>query len=189
LRDNEIWQEKAYLPGMSAIAIGVLGALLASHCRMLPLRTIKLLGWLGALGLLATTIDGAVMWRLLRDGYMLLLALSALCLLLACEQRQRHGGWHSWPGLGWLRSSGRLSYEIYLTHMFVVFLVVRLFKLTGSDFRLGACWYLLTLPLCWLLGKAVEHRFSTPCERWLRRRLLPRATVSSVPDRGLTPAG
>ncbi|HWU77684.1 MAG TPA: acyltransferase [Rhodanobacter sp.] len=180
LRGNEIWQEKAYLPGMSAIAIGVLGALLASHCRRLPLRTINWLGWLGVIGLLATTIDGAVMWHWLRDGYMLLLALSALCLLLACEQRQRHGGWCCWPCLGWLRSSGRLSYEIYLTHMFVVTPVVWLFKLGGSDFRLGVFWYLLTLPLCWLLGKGVERWLSTPCERWLRGRLLRRTAVVPV---------
>jgi len=172
LRGNEIWQEKAYLPGMSAIAIGVLGALLAARSRTLPARTTALLGWLGAIGLLATTIDGAQMWHLLRDGYMLLLALSALCLLLACEQRQRRGDWRPWRVLDWLRSWGRLSYEIYLSHMFVVFVVVRLFKFAGGDLRSGFLWYLLTLPLCWLLGALVERWLSLPSERWLRARLL-----------------
>jgi peptidoglycan/LPS O-acetylase OafA/YrhL len=187
LRGNEIWQEKAYLPGMSAIAIGVLGALLASRSWTLPLRAIILLGWLGAIGLMAATIDGAQMWQLLRDGYMLLLALSALCLLLACEQRQRLGGWHTWRALDWLRSWGRLSYEIYLTHMFVVTPVVWLFRFGGSNFRLGLLWYLLTLPLCWLLGRAVERWLSTPCDRWLRRRLLrPQVADSSSEDRALT---
>jgi len=189
LRGNEIWQEKAYLPGMSAIAIGVLGALLASRSRTLPARTTTLLGWLGAIGLLATTIDGAQMWHLLRDGYMLLLALSALCLLLACTQRQRRGDWRPWRALGWLRSWGRLSYEIYLSHMFVVFAMVRLFKFAGGDLRLGFFWYPLTLPLCWLLGVAVERWLSLPCERWLRARLLrapvvigPRQPVVDVAD-------
>lgn len=179
LRGNEIWQEKAYLPGMSAIAIGVLGALLAARSRLLSIRAINLLGWLGAIGLVATTIDGAVMWRLLRDGYMLLLALSALCLLLACEQRQRRGDWRPWRGLDWLRSWGRLSYEIYLTHMFVVTPVVGLFRLGGSDYRLGVLWYLLALPLCWLLGVAVERWLSTPCERWLRLRLAGPVAIAS----------
>jgi peptidoglycan/LPS O-acetylase OafA/YrhL len=173
LRGNEIWQEKAYLPGMSAIAIGVLGALLAARLRILPARTTTLLGWLGALGLAAATIDGAVMWQLLRDGYMLLLALSALCLLLACAQRQRRGDWHASRALDWLRSWGRLSYEIYLSHMFVVFAVVRIFRLAGGDLRWGFLWYLLALPLCWLLGLAVERWLSAPCERWLRASLLP----------------
>ena len=176
LRGNEIWQEKAYLPGMSAIAIGVLGALLAARLRSFPARTTKLLGWLGAIGLVAATIDGAAMWRLLRDGYLLLLSCSALCLLLACEQRQRHGPWRPWRALDWLRSWGRLSYEIYLSHMFVVFAVVRVFRLTGGDPRWGFLWYLLALPLCWLLGKAVECGLSLPCERWLRSRLLRPAT-------------
>ena len=171
LRGNEIWQEKAYLPGMSAIAIGVLGALLAARSRALPARAVTLLGWLGAIGPLATTIDAALMWQLLRDGYMLLLAISALCLLLACEQRQRRGDWQPWRALGWLRSWGRLSYEIYLSHMFVVFAVVQLFKLGSGDLRLGFLWYLLALPLCWLLGVAVERWLSAPGERWLRRQL------------------
>lgn len=180
LRGNEIWQEKAYLPGMSAIAIGVLGALLASRSRTLPARAVTLLGWLGAIGLLATTIDGAVMWQLLRDGYMLLLAISALCLLLASEQRQRRGDWHPWRALDWLRSWGRLSYEIYLTHMFVVMPVVWLFRLGGSDYRLGVLWYLLTLPLCWLLGVAVERWLSAPCERWLRLRLARPVRIDDI---------
>lgn len=180
LHGNEIWQEKAYLPGMSAIAIGVLGALLAAQSRTYSLRTIRLLGWLGAIGLLATTIDGARMWQLLRDGYMLLLALSVLCLLLACEQRQRLDGWRTRRGLDWLRAWGRLSYEIYLTHMFVVIPMVWLFRFTGSNFRLGLLWYLLTLPLCRLLGRAVERWLSTPCDRWLRGRLLRPATAGPI---------
>ncbi|MEP7186943.1 MAG: acyltransferase family protein [Rhodanobacter sp.] len=178
LRGNEIWQEKAYLPGMSAIAIGVLGALLASRLRTLPLRATVLFGWLGMIGLLAATIDGAVMYQLLRDGYMLLLAVSALCLLLACEQRQRLDDWHSWRALNWLRSWGRLSYEIYLTHMFVVTPVVWLFRLGGSHFRFGLLWYSLTLPLCWLLGAAVECWVSTLCDRWLRKKLMRSSTAS-----------
>ena len=177
LRGNEIWQEKAYLPGMSAIAIGVLGALLASRWRLPSRRTSILLGWLGAIGLTATTIYGAAMWHLLRDGYMLLLAVSALCLLLACEQRQLRGVWQAWRCLDWLRSWGRLSYEIYLSHMFVVFAVVRVFRLTGGELRWGFLWYLLGMPLCWLLGVAVERWLSAPCERWLRASLLPHRMV------------
>lgn len=181
LRGNEIWQEKAYLPGMSAIAIGVLGALLAAHWRLPPRRTSGLLGWLGAVGLIAAMICGAAMWQLFRDGYLLLLAASALCLLLACEQRQRRGPWQPWRGLDWLRSWGRLSYEIYLSHMFVVFAVVRIFRLTGGDPRWGCLWYLLALPSCWLLGKAVERWLSLPCERWLRARLLRPHAAAGAP--------
>ncbi len=182
LHDNEIWQEKAYLPGMSAIALGVLGALLAARWSLPSRRTSILLGGFGVIGLTAATIDGAVMYHLLRDGYMLLLALSALCLLLACEHRRQRGAWATWRGLNWLRSCGRLSYEIYLSHMFVVFAVVRLFKLSGADRQTGFLWYLLALPLCWLLGSMVERWLSAPCERWLRERLLAPSNTHTHPQ-------
>lgn len=168
LRGNDIWQEKAYLPGMSTIAVGVLGALLAARWRGPPLRTTRLLGWLGTVGLLAVLFDGAALWHLLRDGYLLVLALSTLCLLLMFQQRGDRSGWWRTRGLDWLRSWGRLSYEIYLSHMFVVYAVVRLFKASGEDVRTGFWWYLLALPLCWLSGIAVERWLSKPCERWLR---------------------
>ncbi|OOG36359.1 acyltransferase [Rhodanobacter sp. C05] len=180
LSDNEIWQEKAYLPGMAAIAMGVLGALLASRWQAPPRRTVSLLGWLGALGLVAVMLDGAAIWHLLRDGYLLVLTGSTLCLLLASQQRQSRGSWQPTRGLGWLRSWGRLSYEIYLSHMFVVFAAVRLFKFSGADVRWGFLWYLLALPLCWLLGAAVEHWLSVPCERWLRRRLTRPARMDAT---------
>ncbi len=173
LRGNEIWQEKAYLPGMAAIAIGVLGALLASHWQRPPPRTTCLLGMLGALGLTVVMLDGGALWQLLRDGYLLVLAGSTLCLLLASEQRQRRGPWQPRRGWVWLRSWGRLSYEIYLSHMFVVFVVVRWYRWVDGDPQWGFLWYLLALPLCWLLGRAVERWLSLPCARWLRARLLP----------------
>ncbi len=56
--------------------------------------------------------------------------------------------------------------------MFIVFAVVGLFKFSGGDMRWGFLWYLLTLPLCWLLGMVIERWLSTPCDLWLRRSLM-----------------
>ncbi|MEW9573695.1 acyltransferase family protein [Rhodanobacter sp. Si-c] len=170
LHGNEIWLEKAYLPGMAAIATGVLGALLADVC-LPPRRTAVMLGWLGAAGLGAVLLDGGALWHFLRDGYMLVLTLSTLCLLLCCRWRSTHGRVPPWRGFGWLRAWGRLSYEIYLTHMFVVFAVVRAYRAWSGDPAYGWLWYLPALGLCWLLGRMVERLLSTPCERWLRARL------------------
>ena len=166
LHANEIWLEKAYLPGMAAIATGVLGALLAVAWRP-PQRTAAMLGWLGAAGLGAVLLDGSALWHWLRDGYMLVLTCSTLCLLLCCQWRSGEGTVMPLRGFGWLRSSGRLSYEIYLTHMFVVFAVVRAYRAWGDPAR-GWLWYLPALGLCWLLGVAVERLLSTPCGEWLR---------------------
>lgn len=181
LRGNEIWQEKAYLPGMSAIAIGVLGALLAAHWPLPPRRTSAWLGWLGAVGLAAVMLDGIALWQLLHDGYLLLLAGAACCLLLACQQRQARGAWQPSRASGWLRAWGRLSYEIYLSHMFVVFALVRLHRWLDGDPRWAFLWYLPALPLCWLLAAAVERWLSQPCERWLRARLLRPSAATTAP--------
>ncbi|MBA2077750.1 acyltransferase [Rhodanobacter sp. PCA2] len=178
LHGNEIWLEKAYLPGMAAIATGVLGALLADAW-LPPRRTAVLLGWLGATGLGAVLLDGGALWHWLRDGYMLVLTLSALCLLLSCHWRSIHGATRPLRGFGWLRAWGRLSYEIYLTHMFVVFALVRAWRAWGGDAATGWLWYPLALVLCWLLGAAVERWISAPCERGLRMRLMnPAPSVS-----------
>ncbi len=101
---------------------------------------------------------------------MLLLTLSAAALVVACHWAARDGSQRSLPGTAWLRSFGRLSYECYLTHMFVVFGVVRIFSATHAGLAHGYLWYLPALAGSWLLGMLVALFFSVPCERALRAR-------------------
>lgn len=167
--DNEIWKEKAYLPGMAAIAAGVLAALVAE--RRPPREAIvRAIGALGLAGLAATMLAMPWLWKWLKDGVMLLLTSSAACLVVALHWRQREGRQRVLPGTGWLRSMGRLSYEIYLSHMFVVFAVVTLYKATGADARLGWLWYPPAVLVCWGLGWLIARFWSLPCERALKRR-------------------
>jgi peptidoglycan/LPS O-acetylase OafA/YrhL len=141
LVDNEIWQEKAYLPGMSAIAMGVLGALVAWHVKR-PQRWVKVTMFIvGAIGIACVMLAGREVWRLLHDTYLLVLVVSATCLILAMHWRESASEPRNLPGTGWLQSFGRLSYEIYLTHMFVVFAAVRLYELAGGDIGAGYLWY------------------------------------------------
>ena len=65
----------------------------------------------------------------------------------------------------------RLSYEVYLTHMFVVWPVVRGFRATGGHPRWGFLWYLPAVAMAWLLGWLVARYVSVPSERGLRRLL------------------
>ncbi|PXV52290.1 Peptidoglycan/LPS O-acetylase OafA/YrhL, contains acyltransferase and SGNH-hydrolase domains [Dyella jiangningensis] len=178
LADNEIWQEKAYLPGMAAIATGILGALLVHRWATVRRGLAYVLGVAGGLGLYLVMFQGRLLWSLLHDGYMLVLTGAALCLVLASAWARHDRA--PWLGLAWLRSWGRLSYEIYLTHMFVVFAVVRLYKATGSDVAHGYLWYLPALLACWVLGKLLERLISAPSERWLRSRWLHGATPAAV---------
>ncbi|HET7921915.1 MAG TPA: acyltransferase [Gammaproteobacteria bacterium] len=176
LHANEIWQEKAYLPGMAAIATGILGALLVARAP-LPRRYFTVMLCAAAtLGLVAVGFFGGTLWSAWRDGYMLLLTFSSLCLITGFHWREQAGWRRAVPGLGWLRACGRLSYEIYLTHMFVVYAAVRLFRNLGGDLRTGYLWYVPILLLCGLLGWLVARFISMPLDRGLRTVLLKPGT-------------
>lgn len=160
---NEIWQEKAYLPGMSAIALGVVGALIAQRFFTVRRAVAAICCGAGTVGLVAALCMTRFLWRFLHDGVMLALTLSALCLILGFYWQARSGKPWVLPGTGWLQSCGRLSYEIYLTHMFVVLPAARLFRLWQGD-RLQLDWivYPPAVLLCWALGWIVEKSLSKP---------------------------
>lgn len=168
LAGNEIWQEKAYLPAMAAIATGVLAALLAA--RVSPSATLaRALAIAGIAGLATVFVFGDLLWKAAGNGYMLVLTLSAASLVLGLHWNSREGA-RGMRGLGWLRSLGRLSYEVYLGHMFVVFAAVGLYRMLGGDVRWGAWWYPPVVLACWALGALWARAYSIPCERALRRR-------------------
>ncbi len=168
LDGNEIWQEKAYLPGMAAIATGILAALLAQRTPPPRLAACARIG--GTCGLLLVWFAGRELWDAIGNGYMLVLTLSAASLIVGLHWRHVQAPAAPMRGFGWLRSFGRLSYEIYLTHMFVVFGLVGVFRAMGEDMRNGFWWYVPAALLCWALGALVARYFSDPCERALRRR-------------------
>jgi peptidoglycan/LPS O-acetylase OafA/YrhL len=170
---TEVWQEKAYLPGMAAIALGVAGAVLAR--RLPPPRPPFTTGLAlaGSVGLGAVLLFESLLWPMLGYGSLLLLCFSALCLLLAFHWQAGMAAspWR-FPGTGWLRQGGRLSYEIYLSHMFVVLPLVQLYRASGIAPVWGWLCYPLAVALCWLLGWGVARGLSQPAERALRDRLL-----------------
>ncbi len=167
LAATPIWQEKAYLPGMAAIAAGVLCAL-STHGRSMTRRAAIALRLVGTLGLIVVGFFGREVWPVLGSGMLLLLTLSAAALIAGLQAQPAEAA--GARGLGGLRSFGRLSYEIYLTHMFVVFALVALFKSLGSPMHAGAWFYLPLIAGCWALGWAFARGWTLPCERWLRGR-------------------
>jgi len=104
---------------------------------------------------------------------------AAACLVLGMYWNSTNAGRYRLPGLDWLRSCGRLSYEIYLTHMFCVFAVVDLARWSGIDSAWGFIWYPPAIGASWLLGRVVARGFSLPCERWLRGALTAPGPASS----------
>lgn len=173
LVDNEIWQEKAYLPGMSAIAIGVLAALMAQYAKpasdkstLVAVRGLLLAGTAGLAGIIF--IEDLI-WPLLQDTTLLLLSLSTACLVVGCHWLNGIKTINIVVGARWLTKMGRLSYEIYLMHMFVVFAAVELFSLLQLDMRYGFICYVPVMAGSCLLGFCLERLFSTPADRYLRR--------------------
>ncbi len=172
LAGHQIWQEKAYLPGMSAIAVGVIGALIAARFKVpghLFSRALAILGGIGIVGMMTTE---RLLWPVIGSWEVFLLAFSTMCLLIGLQWCRAAGLRRPWPGLGWLRSMGRHSYEIYLTHTFVVFGAVGLFRSLNASMHWGWVWYIPIILLCWGLGVLVARYFSVPCDRALRAYLL-----------------
>jgi peptidoglycan/LPS O-acetylase OafA/YrhL len=88
------------------------------------------------------------------------------------------------PGFaGPLVRLGRLSYEVYLTHIFVVLSVFHLFLILNELIRVVPGMFLVVLLLSGLLGAVVSRSYSEPMNRWLRARWVKDTTrLSSIPQ-------
>lgn len=177
---NDIWLEKAYLPGMGAIAAGVLAAMAAARWPRASHVWRIGLGLAGSIGLAASLLFGYALWPYLRDSYLLLLTLSTASLLLALRWEAGARPPHTPRGLGWLASMGRCSYEIYLTHMFVAFAIVAAFQASGADVRWGFAWHVPAIQAAWLLGVVLARTYSEPMNRTLRERGLQGAAAARL---------
>lgn len=189
LEGNEIWQEKAYLPGMAAIATGVLTALIAQSASARSAKRFKHHGKLlliGSLGLLAVFCFEDILWKFLRDSTLLVLTIATAFLLLGAHCRYLYQpDLQPIPGTRWLCIMGRQSYEIYLTHMFVVFGIVNTATMIGTAKTIGFIWYFPAVALSWLLGATVEKWYSRPCDEYLRGHLVD-GQSSMLPHSSIT---
>jgi peptidoglycan/LPS O-acetylase OafA/YrhL len=149
---DEVWWEKAYLPGMAAIAWGVLAALLARRWRP-SRRDARALALFGGFCILMVLGWGELVHRHLFKSGMYGLVLGASLMLLA---------FHAHPpaprtSMRWLARMGNLSYELYLSHMFVVLGAVALYRaLLGKEQAWTFTVYLPVLLLCVGLALVLE---------------------------------
>jgi peptidoglycan/LPS O-acetylase OafA/YrhL len=77
--------------------------------------------------------------------------------------------WKSPRLLAPLLKIGQYSYEVYLTHMFVVFALFDLFLSAGKRLSLVPVFFVATILIAGLLGAAVSSLYSEPMNRFLRR--------------------
>jgi peptidoglycan/LPS O-acetylase OafA/YrhL len=169
---SEIWQEKAYLPAMAAIAAGVFTALIA-HQFPKPRKEVQAgLQIFGLLGVFAVLCFSKWVRSYIGSSNLLLLTISTSCLLFCWRHIDHQVRWTKT-----LQSFGRLSYEIYLTHMFAVWPVVYAFRATGKNLGWGFVWYIPALFFSWALGWIVAKYISIPADKkvrnWLMRDPVP----------------
>jgi peptidoglycan/LPS O-acetylase OafA/YrhL len=168
LVDAPMWQSKGYLPCADALALGCYAAIV-SHGHALPRWLVRTLVWGGgALTLAVLTYAHLPQLRYLtdRDLHLTVLALGTAALMVAGVRVRVSAITTRW--LRPLLACGRLSYEIYLTHAFVVLGAVAWFRAQGQP--PAAVYPLLAaiLVASWALGAAVERWLSAPANRWLR---------------------
>jgi peptidoglycan/LPS O-acetylase OafA/YrhL len=148
---DEVWWEKAYLPGMGAIAWGVLTALLARHWRP-GVRDARALALFGAFCILMVLGWSDLLHRYLFKSGLYALCLGASCMLFAFQASPPAPR----RALAWLARMGRLSYELYLSHMFIVLGAVALYRALLDEVQTFIV-YLPVLLVCYglalLLGK------------------------------------
>jgi peptidoglycan/LPS O-acetylase OafA/YrhL len=150
---DEVWWEKAYLPGMAAIAWGVLAALLARRWRP-SRRDARALAVFGAFCILLVLGWGDLVHRHLYKSGMYGLCAGS-CLLLIAFHAHPPAPRHA---LGWLARMGALSYELYLSHMFVVLGTVAAYRaLLGARQDWTFVVYLPVLFLCFLLAELLAR--------------------------------
>jgi peptidoglycan/LPS O-acetylase OafA/YrhL len=166
---NEIWAEYSYLGGMDAIALGCLTAL--AIARFAPaLRPMQWMAFAG-IGLGACVVglsDGLARWGAARSGLDMTLLAVATCMIAAAASRS---AWRAPRAIRPILVLGRRSYEIYLTHMFVVFALFDGFVAAGSPRGSMPLLFAGCLAGSAILGEFAARYFSDPLNRMLRQAL------------------
>ena len=165
---NPVWREYSYLGGMDAIAMGCLTALFIASARP-SRRAIFVFGWIGSL--LMLFILGFSMrsevWRLGCIGLDMTILAAGTCMVIVAAAET---SWKSPRLLRPVLKLGQRSYEVYLTHMFVVFCLFSLFVRAGKPMKGVPVLFVLVILLSGALGEAVARFYSEPMNRWLRER-------------------
>jgi peptidoglycan/LPS O-acetylase OafA/YrhL len=164
---NEIWREYSYLGGMDAIALGCLTALLVSRTRF-SRSARRILGGLG-IALLIFSLGfslRAEAWGLGKIGLNMTILAVGACMVIACVA-QTH--WMSPRIFSPLVRLGQRSYEVYLTHMFVVFSFFEFFILAGKPMSAVPALFIAVILVSGLFGDLVARFYSEPMNRLLRK--------------------
>jgi peptidoglycan/LPS O-acetylase OafA/YrhL len=179
LTHNQLWADYSYLSCMDGIALGCLAAIVAGKIKFGDRTNLAVRGLmcLGALLCIFIVVFRGTVERLgfYKTGIdVTVLEIGTALMVIALQQRfESNAVPGRWP-TALLRLFGRNSYEVYLTHMFVIWPMVWAFFRFHQTIN-GAWWlFLVTAGLTGVVGYAVARFYSEPLNRSLRARLLPK---------------
>ncbi|MDB6083703.1 MAG: acyltransferase 3, partial [Gammaproteobacteria bacterium] len=164
---NEVWQEYSYLGGMDAIAMGCLTAFLVRRIRFSP-RALFWMRMIGAALMIFVLGFSITVERcgLARTGLNMTVVALGTCMVMAAAAQAKPSASVATRPLIWL---GRRSYEIYLTHMFVVIGFFVLFTKLGGPAVGVPILFVAVVTVAALLGELVARSYSEPMNRLLRK--------------------
>jgi peptidoglycan/LPS O-acetylase OafA/YrhL len=164
---NPVWREYSYLGGMDAIAMGCITAFLLKDGRLSQLG-VRLCTTSG-IALLVFTLgfsDLAQTLGLYRTGLDMTLVGIGACLVIAAAATTQ---WEGPPIFAPLLRQGQRSYEVYLTHMFVVLGFFAMFVRIGKPVVGVPILFFAVILAASFLGDLVARLYSEPLNRRLRR--------------------
>lgn len=98
-----------------------------------------------------------------------ILAIGTAMVLIWQQKRFMEARQKTFRLTGWIRFLGRNSYEVYLTHMFVVYVLVNGYNTLNLSGEWAWGLYLSVIIVSGLLGELVARWYSNPANRMIRK--------------------
>ncbi len=171
--DNDL-AYKNHLGSIDSIAFGCMTAIIAHRVNISKIVNAFLL-ILGIVMMVLVMFYKSIVWQsgLTELGLnVTILSIGVSMVVLWMHDRQKKGLQQNFLAFRWLKKMGAYSYEIYLTHMFVITPIAQLKK----NYELVYYWLIpltiISILLSYLLGWFISTYFSDPINHWLRSRSL-----------------
>jgi peptidoglycan/LPS O-acetylase OafA/YrhL len=165
---NEYWADNGYLSCTDAIALGCLAALFADRVLLkanarMALQSVGI-SLMVFITLFRSQVGQIGIYKVGLDVSLLALGTALACI--AFLQANVPGSRFSAP----LRWFGRNCYEVYLTHVMVIFAMLPLIYRYDAGYRWAPLWYALMAALAGTLGWLIMRYYSEPMNRRLRKQ-------------------
>lgn len=173
------WNEYSYFSCVDAIAIGCLAALFENKRLLKQSKTVLflLIGLVLSLFILVFREEAYALGLASSGLGVSVFALGIGFILIALQKMENLPIFHS-QYVHWVALLGKNSYEIYLTHMFVVLLVSSFFIKAGFSCNLIPFCYLGILVVSLALGHLIAQFYSEPLNRYIRKGKLDDITLT-----------